>query len=218
MTMSAHRDRLRTALAAGVSALGQTLDDPALDRLLALAAELARWSARYNLTAIREPERMIPAHLLDSLSIRGLLAGSRVLDVGTGAGFPGLPLAIAEPGRQFVLLDASRKKLRFVRHAIGELGLANAAVEHRRVEDYAPGEGFDTVTSRALGSLAHFAAAGAPLLRPGGRLVAMKGRDPGAEAGRLGGDWRVEVIPLSVPGLGAERHAVLLAREAGRPA
>ncbi len=175
---------------------------------------LYKWNRACNLTAIREPEAMAVRHVLDALSARPFLAGQAVLDVGCGAGLPGIPLALAEPQRQFCLVDSGNKKVRFVRQAIAELHIPNISVRHARVEALADGP-FDSIICRAWTALADFADRTAPLLAPGGRLVAMKGCDPLAEREALGADWAVQVTRVTVPDLDAERHIVVLERAAG---
>ncbi len=186
---------------------------PKLDAYLAL---LAKWNRTYNLTAIREPERMVTHHALDALAVLPHLparATLRLLDVGTGAGVPGIPLALARPGWRVVLLDSNHKKGTFLAQAAIELGLANVEVATTRVEDYAPPAPFDVVVSRAFSDLASFAAVALPLLAPGGALVAMKGVLPHEELAHLPPDVRVVATPaLPVPGLAAERHLVIMAR------
>ncbi len=177
-----------------------------------LLDELERWNQRMNLTAIRDRRQMVTAHLLDSLVVRPLLAGRGVLDVGTGAGFPGLPLAIAEPDRQFTLLDSNRKKILFVEHAAGNLELTNVDAVHDRAEHYAPGRRFDTVIARALASLPRLVEMAGHHVREGGVLLALKGRYPTEELKDMQDQpWRAEVVALDVPGLDpGSRHAVLL--------
>jgi len=149
------------------------------------------------------------------LSVLDCLHGKRILDVGTGAGLPGIPLALCAPDRQFVLLDSNGKKIRFVEHAAAELGLGNVLAVQVRVAEYAPERCFDTVISRAFSSLEEFASAASPLLCKEGRLVAMKGRFPEDELHRLPAGWaKPEVRAVSVPGLDAERHIVVLRHSA----
>ena len=187
--------------------------DPSVRRLLIeYVLLLERWNRAYNLTGVRAPSDMVSRHLLDSLSVLPYLHGRRCLDVGTGAGLPGMVLAAACKESEWVLLDSNAKKCRFLGHARAALGLDNVRVERARVEDFHPGERFSTIISRALSSLADFVSGARHLLAPGGRLLAMKGRDPEHEpaaAGNAGG--RVEVVPLSVPGLDAgQRHLVIV--------
>jgi 16S rRNA (guanine527-N7)-methyltransferase len=171
------------------------------------------------LTAIRNRPDMLRKHLLDSLTLQPFLRGRRVADVGTGAGFPGLPLAVANPTRHFVLIEATGKKARFAAQTALELGLGNVEVVHARAEDYRPAELFDTVAARALSSLADFVAYAGHLCAPGGRLLAMKGKRPDEELSAMPKSFRAAVHRLSVPGLDDERHLVELsaAQTATRP-
>lgn len=203
-------------LTQGLAQLGIP-DTPGLTAaLLAYLELLRRWSRAYNLTSITDPEDMAVRHLLDSLTARPYLAGATVLDAGTGAGLPGIPLALVEPGRRFTLLDSVGKKVRFVQQAVTELKLANVVPVQARLEQWQPGGTFDTVICRAFSSLAEFAAACGRFAAPGGRLVAMKGRRPDAELAALEAQdspWRVSAVDkVSVPGLDAERHVVVLER------
>ncbi|MFO1427122.1 MAG: 16S rRNA (guanine(527)-N(7))-methyltransferase RsmG [Steroidobacteraceae bacterium] len=196
--------------------LGVTLAPADAARLLALLDELVRWNKAYNLTAITEREAMLTHHLLDSLSVQTALHGERIADVGTGAGFPGLPLAIVNPARRFTLLDSNNKKVRFVAHAARTLGLANVAAVHARAEEHRPAAPFDTVIARAFAPLPALAASVAGLCGPDTRVLAMKGRRPQEEIDALPAAWRVErVTPLEVPGLGEERHLVVLRQSSG---
>ena len=188
-----------------------TLEDAGAARLLALLDELERWSRTYNLTAVTAREQMITHHLLDSLSISRDLAGSRIADVGTGAGFPGLPLAIANSGRHFTLIDSSGKKTRFVAHAALTLGLGNVSVVQARAETLAPDQPFDTVTARALAPLPRLLTEVAPLCGPATRVLAMKGQWPEEELQQLPAGWRLESSrQITVPGLEAERCLLVL--------
>jgi 16S rRNA (guanine527-N7)-methyltransferase len=213
---------LRERLAAGAHDLGLALADAQLAALLTLLAELREWNGHFNLTAIRNPADMLTKHVLDSLVVHPHLRGESVADVGSGAGFPGLPLAIVDPERRFTLIEATAKKARFIEHAVERLGLGNVAVVNARAERYKPpGPGFDSVIARALGELAEFVRLAGHLCAAEGKLLAMKGKSPQAEIDRLPRDWRVAALRrLHVPGLEAERHLVELARARGneRPA
>jgi len=204
---------LREALQSGAAAMGLGLGAGQRDALLALAGELQSWNRRFNLTAIRDPRDMVVKHLLDSLSVQRWLHGSSVADVGTGAGFPGLPLAVINPERRFVLIESTGKKARFVQHAAVAIGLDNVQVVNARAEAHRPATAFDTVICRAVGKLSEFVRLAGHLCAPGGRMLAMKGQYPEAEIQELPPDWRiVGVHRLDVPGLDAERHLVELAR------
>lgn len=186
---------------------------PAADRqrLLAFVRLLAKWNAAYNLTAVRDPEEMITRHLLDSLVLLPYLQGPRVLDIGTGPGLPGIPLAIARPDCSFTLLDANAKKTRFVTQAVGELGLKNVEVVQARVENYRPEQKFDTLVARAFSSIADMLNNAQHLCAPGGRFLAMKGVYPEEELAAIPADYAVsEVVALKVPGLDAARHLVII--------
>ena len=200
-------------LALGAAALGLDLDAGQRDRLGRYLALLEKWNRVYNLTAIRERERMVTHHLLDSLAIAAYLRGPRILDVGSGAGLPGIPLAIARPELAVTLLDANRKKAAFMQQAIAELALPNAEVVTVRVESWETVSAFDTIVSRAFAELAELVAASIHLLAPGGAIAAMKGVHPHEEIGRLpAGVQTARVIRLEVPGLEAERHLVMVER------
>lgn len=198
-------------LQAGLQALDLPLSDTVQEHLLQFVQLLIKWNRVYNLTSVRKPDDIIVRHILDSLVVVPHLEARRVLDVGTGAGLPGIPLSFAYPETQFVLLDSNNKKVRFVRQAVAELGLDNVTVEQSRVEDYRPGQPFDVVVSRAYSSLAEMYAQVERLLAPGGRLLAMKGVYPLAEMDALKeAGLASEIIPLQVPGLDAERNLVIL--------
>lgn len=200
---------VRKALLAGLGGLGLEPGPEAVERLIRFLALLSKWNRAYNLTAVRDPRDMVIRHLLDSLSAVPYIKGPRVLDVGTGAGLPGIPLAIVLPRFQFVLLDSNGKKTRFVAQAIGELGLVNTAVEQGRAEDYRPAARFDTVIARAFAGIGQAVAAVAGLCRPDGRVLIMKGRYPRRELDALGAGYRVAAVePVSIPGLDAQRYIV----------
>ena len=202
-----------TTLLDGTRALALELDEAQLARLVAHLDLLDEWNARMNLTAIRDRPSQLTKHLLDSLTVQPYLRGERIADVGSGAGFPGIPLAIVEPHRQFTLIESTGKKCRFLEHVRDALELKNVAVVQSRAESYKPDMRFDTVLARAVGPVADLVKVAGPLVVGGGRLLAMKGRYPEQElAARLDG-WKVAAVhPLSVPGLGEERHLVELCR------
>lgn len=199
--------RVQQQIEHGLSAL-QLADPPGLGPMLVeFVALLAKWNETYNLTAVRVPEEMVTRHLMDSLVVLPFLGAGRILDVGTGAGLPGLVLAMARPGQRFVLLDSAGKKTRFVEHAATRLGLANVEVVRARAEKYEDEPGFDVVLSRAFASIADFIGGAGHLARKGGRLLAMKGALPEAELKAMPEDWRLEAVHrLDVPGLPALRH------------
>ena len=178
-------------------------------QLIDLVGLIEKWNRVYNLTAVREPEEMITRHLLDSLAVMPYVQGRRVLDIGCGAGLPGLPLAIALPDTHFTLLDANAKKTRFVMQAAVELGLANVAVVQTRVEKYLPTHKFDTLIARAVASVAEILHAAQHLCVSDSEFLFMKGAYPGQELADMPGEFKmIEVIKLRVPGLNAERHLV----------
>jgi 16S rRNA (guanine527-N7)-methyltransferase len=194
--------------------LGVTLTEADAARLVELIDELARWNELYNLTGITTQPQMITHHLLDSLAVNAELAGERVADVGTGAGFPGLPLAVANPQRHFTLIDSTAKKLRFVAHAVNLLRLTNVSMLHARVEKLRPQEPFDTVVARAFAPLPRLLETVAPLCGPRTRVLAMKGKWPEGELAALPAPWRVSGSrALAVPGLDAARCVIVLRRE-----
>ena len=198
-------------LAAGARDIGIAVDSSGAEALLKLVDELEAGNAQFNLTAIRDRLGMLHKHVLDSLTLQPYLRGSRVADIGTGAGFPGLPLAIVNPQRRFTLVEATGKKARFVEQTARRLGCHNVQVEHARAENYRPFELFDTVVARALSSLADFAAYAGHLCAPDGRLLAMKGKRPDEEISALPKSFRVLAVHrLKVPGLDDERHLVEL--------
>ena len=192
--------------------MGVELDSQQASTLLAHLDLVDEWSARMNLTAIRERPQQLTKHVLDSLSVAPWLRGSRVADVGSGAGFPGIPLAVARPELQFALIESTGKKCRFLEHAKDTLGLANVEVVQSRAETYKPTVRFDTVLARAVGPVADLVRNGGALVAGGGRILAMKGRYPADELERRLNGWKVVAVhKLHVPGLGEERHLVELA-------
>jgi len=179
--------------------------------LMEYVTELMNWNRVYNLTSVRKPTDIVTRHILDSLTILPHLHGERILDIGTGAGLPGIPLAIACPEREFVLLDSSSKKLRFVQQTLGILNLENVTLEDCRVEEYQPETLFDTVICRAFSDLPDFYRYAARLCNEGGKMLAMKGVYPMTEVECLKDKSVIdEVVALKVPGLDAARHLVVM--------
>lgn len=202
---------LDAQLAAGVAALGLTLPEGAEAKLLAYLALLDKWNRVYNLTAVRDVERMVSHHLLDSLATVVHFQGKTVLDVGSGGGLPGIPLAIARPELQVTLIDSIAKKTAFLLQAKTELGLANLQVVTSRVEDFKPETKFDVITSRAFSDLKEFVTLTRHLLAPTGHWLAMKGLMPHEEIVSLPTWARVSADhALAVPGLEASRHLIVL--------
>jgi len=202
---------LEEKLAGGLEKMGLDLDVATQSRLLNYVALMQKWNKVYNLTAVREPEKMVTQHLLDSLAVLPYIVGRRVIDVGTGPGLPGIPLALANPALEVTLLDSSHKKTSFLRQACLELGLDNTTVVCDRVEAWRPEVKYDVVISRAFSDLAEFASLALHLCGDKGRMLAMKGIYPHEELTRLPATVALlGVEPLKVPGLDAERHLVLL--------
>ncbi|MCI4235223.1 16S rRNA (guanine(527)-N(7))-methyltransferase RsmG [Dickeya dianthicola] len=191
---------------------GIALTDRQKDQLLQYVALLHKWNKAYNLTSVREPEQMLVRHIMDSLVVEPHLVGNRFIDVGTGPGLPGVPLAIARPDAHFVLLDSLGKRVRFLRQVQHELNLGNIEPVQNRVEDFPAVPPFDGVISRAFASLQDMVTWCHHLpSRPQGRFYALKGTVPHDEMGLLPQGVTVEkVVPLSVPGLEGERHLVVL--------
>jgi 16S rRNA (guanine527-N7)-methyltransferase len=213
--MSALSDRaaLYARLRAGTAELGLAPPPAVFERLLDYVDLLARWNVTFNLTAVRNPAEMIDRHLLDSLAIARHVRGDSLIDIGSGAGLPGIPLAILDPARQHVLVDSNGKKARFLRESVRALELHNVRVEHARVEGLR-GE-YDTVTVRAFASLVEMLTLGGHVLAPDGVWLAMKGLLKKDEMLGLPAGFQIEeMIPLAVPGLGAARHLVIIRRSA----
>lgn len=202
------------ALAQGVRQLGLDIPPERQQKLLELLRLMAQWNRIYNLSAVRSELLAVSVHLLDSLAILSSLPEVPVLDVGSGAGFPGVPLAVARPQVEVTMIEANGKKTAFVRHAIARLGLPNAKVVQERVERWNTQQRFPAIVSRAFAELRTFVELAGHLLAPGGRMYAMKGRFDREEAASLPVAWTVrEVARLDVPGLNAERHLVVIAPE-----
>ncbi len=201
----------RILLQEGIAELGAPLTAPQVALLIEYLELLVKWNRAYNLTAVRDPAEMVIRHLLDSLAIAPCLTGRRFIDVGTGAGLPGIPLAIAQPDRTFDLLDSNGKKTRFLFQVKTALALDNMTVHQARVESFQPSGLFDAVLSRAFASLGDMIDCCRHLLAPGGRFLAMKGQFPEAELAELSDS--VELVAshrLDIPGLAEERHLLEL--------
>jgi len=173
---------------------------------------LDKWNNVYNLTSISPKQMWVSAHIYDSLSISGMIPTGSVLDVGTGGGFPGIPLAITQPQREFALLDRSQKKTSFLRQAVIELGLSNVKIITSRIEAYKTDRLFDVIVSRAFSDLRPFVESVERLLSPTGVLLAMKGKNPTSEIDSLPSGWVQQTVALDVPRLDAERHLVVLTK------
>jgi len=195
----------------GSQALQVPLTEEDRFKLARFIALIGKWNQVYNLTAVRDAAHMVSVHLLDSLAVVPHIAGPELLDVGSGAGLPGIPIAVARPEIHVTLLDSSHKKAAFLRQAVAELHLRNASVVCERVESWRPPGRFDCIISRAYAEMAEFVASSRHLLSPDGFFAAMKGLYPFEEIDRLPANFRLsEVIRLEVPHLTAERHLVLI--------
>ncbi len=204
----------RRQLDQGLAAMSLHLNPGQSEQLLGYLGLLARWNRSYNLSAVRDPDIMVRRQLLDSLSILPWLHRGPVLDVGTGAGLPGIPLAVTRPELNFSLLDSNGKKTRFVKQVVGELGLANVEVIRCRAEQLNRPEYYANITSRAFATLAEMVDKTAHLLAPGGCWLAMKGARPDQELAGLPPGLAAQTMALQVPGESARRHLVILRQEA----
>ena len=205
---------LAPLLEAGMQQMGVEYSSEQRDMLLAYLQLLMTWNRAYNLTAIRDPGEMIKLHLLDSLAVLPHLSGKRLIDVGTGAGLPGIPLAIMCPERDFTLLDSNGKKTRFLFQARCDLGLSNLKEINSRVESHQPEVPYDAVLSRAFTSVADMVNKCSHLLSPEGLFLAMKGKFPQSELSEVGKDYKVNAShTLQVPGVDGERHLIVISRD-----
>lgn len=202
---------LAPELARGLAELDLNLDPATQHKLLAYLALLEKWNQVYNLTAVRKPQQMLYAHLLDSLAVLPYLPAGTTVDVGSGAGLPGIPIALARPGTPITLLDSNHKKASFLREAVMQLGLENITVVCQRVEEFSPAEKFAVVISRAFSDLAEFLRLTRHLCAPGGKFLAMKGLLPYEELNQLPADITLaDSRPLHVPGIEGQRHLLTL--------
>lgn len=208
------RTELFELLHQGLIKMNQPLDRHLEAQLIRYIELIGQWNRVFNLTAIRDLDTMVTRHLLDSLTILPYIKGKTVLDVGTGAGLPGIPLAIVMPEHQFVLLDSNQKKTRFLQQTCYQMRLKNVRVVHERVEDYQPEQLFDVIVSRAFSTLREFLVMSQHLAKPGAQLLAMKGVYPLTELQEVSKPFKVtNTHQLSVPNLDAERHVVDLTYE-----
>lgn len=208
-------DQYRLRLLAAADSYGVRLDSSQVDKLLAYLQLLIKWNKTYNLTAIREPDDMLNRHLIDSLSIAPYVEGDHVLDVGTGPGLPGIPLAIVIPEIAFQLLDSNVKKTRFLTQCKIELGLPNIQISHSRVETARFAQNFDQIVSRAFTSLGNMVSLCQHLLADTGQFLAMKGVEPEEEAEAIPQSFKIEkTIQLNVPACEAQRHLIIIGKSA----
>ncbi len=202
---------LASELQQGIIALMLKISPQDLQRLIDYLALLQKWNKVYNLTALRDQQKMVSHHLLDSLAVVPHIEANHILDVGSGAGLPGIPLAIARGDWRITLLDSSHKKAAFLKQAAIELKLSNVTVRCERVETWHPEQKYELIISRAFSDLAEFVTLSKHLLHEGGRFAAMKGVYPHEEIAQLPSAYRLErVIPLKIPGLKAQRHLVMV--------
>jgi len=205
---------LQNHLQQGVAQLSLDLDTGQISQLLDFLGLLEKWNRAYNLTAVDSPADMVNRHLLDSLAPAPYLHGDSLLDIGSGAGLPGIPLAIAFPGMQVMMLDSAGKKVRFINHVIRELALPNAGTRHCRIEAYQPRVCPDTITARAVAALPKIVGWCDQLMGPDTRLLAMKGRYPEQELLALPAGFMIDkVVALDVPFDASERHLAIVRRE-----
>lgn len=192
----------------GLADLNLIVDEQKIQQLLAFINLIEKWNKAYNLTAIKNKQDMVSLHILDSLTVLPYLQGRRIIDIGTGAGLPGIPLAICLPELSFTLLDSNAKKTRFVQQATLELKLANVFVSHSRVEDYQPKQKFSTVLTRAFAGLSDIIAMTRHLLDDDGKLIAMKAKCLDEELAKVNSNK--EIIPVKIPGVDVERNLVCI--------
>ena len=206
--------RAAKRLHTGLQALGLAADADTETRLLSYLETLARWNRVFNLTAIHDPEDMVERHILDSLAILPYLPAGRLLDIGSGAGLPGIPIAVLQARRSVTLLDRSRKRMDFLTEVVARLALTQVALAHGRVEDHAPEAPYAVITARAFASLNDIALSAGRLLAQGGVIAAMKGALPTEELATVAPPFTIQAVhALEVPGLAAKRHLVVLARD-----
>lgn len=200
---------LRARLDAGAEQLGLSLSEEQATKLVRYVELMNKWNKAYNLTSVRSPEQMMTRHIVDSLAILPFISGKRIIDVGTGPGLPGMPLAIMMPQSEFTLLDSLGKRVRFMKQCVHELNLSNVTPVQSRVEAFDPGPGFDIVLSRAFASLKDMLHWCAHLVDSSGTFMALKGQYPHDEIAQVSSHFHIEEVhSLAVPGLDEERHLI----------
>jgi len=210
--------QLGQMLQQGLDGLGMVISQAGRDRLIKFLLLLERWNRTYNLTALRDPEQMLRRHLLESLALLPWLHGSKLLDMGSGAGLPGIPLAIARPGLDFRLIESVGKKVRFMNHVVRSLELTNVTVEQQRLEDLPPLREADILTARGLAGLGQICRWAEPLLAPGGSILCLKGPAIDQELDEVAGAFTVSSLEsLAIPGLPASSHLVIIQRSQQEP-
>jgi 16S rRNA (guanine527-N7)-methyltransferase len=208
-----NKEKLANYLAQKLVYAGYNINHSVQEKIIAYLSLLHKWNSVYNLTRITQPEDMVTRHILDSLSIRSYLQGQQILDVGSGAGLPGIPLALVEPDRTFQLLDSNAKKTRFLLHVVQELQIKNIKISQARVENFIPNYCFDTVMSRAFSSLSDFIKLTQHLCCKNGQWLAMKGQYPQEELAEIDETFAAIVYDVPVKGLDAKRHIVILKKK-----
>ncbi|MBS0357646.1 MAG: 16S rRNA (guanine(527)-N(7))-methyltransferase RsmG [Proteobacteria bacterium] len=213
--MEFNKKELAKLLQTGIDQLKLSIPSLQQEKLLSYLESLNKWNQSYNLTAVRDPKEMVGKHLLDSLALLPwITTGDRIIDVGTGAGLPGIPLAICMPEKQFTLLDSDGKKTRFLTQVVFQLGLSNIKIEQARVEEYAPEVLWDVILTRAFSDLQEMLQKTRHLCSNNGLFLAMKGQLPEDEIREMGEEFKIQnIIPLTIPGSNAERHLIIIARK-----
>lgn len=201
---------LQNKLSQKLKAAHYNVTDAALEKLTNYLLLLEKWNQAYNLTSVRNINDMIPQHIIDSLSVAKYLQGKKILDVGTGGGLPGIPLAITHPDLEFVLLDSNGKKTRFLVNVVQELNIANVTVAQARAEEFKSDRCFDTIVSRAFSSIEDFIEKTKHLMCKEGQFLAMKGKYPEKEIAEVTDQYQIKVEELHVPELNAERHLIII--------
>lgn len=202
--------RLATRLQSSSDQLMMEFNDDLIKRVIAYSELLMEWNKTFNLTAVRTLEGIVDKHFLDCFAINHLVQGNRIIDIGSGAGFPGIPVALVRPDAQVVLLDSKGKKVQFLRHAVASLKITNVKVVHDRIQNVRHELNYDTALVRGLGSLSAIAEFALPVISRDGRIVAMKGKLPNKEISAIRTPCQVDVRQIFVPGLDIERHCVIL--------